>query len=243
MSITILGPAWPTTAALRDALASDPATGTFTLGGSRHAATEQLRRFRSVGLRTPEYTQSLPEATSWIREGHTVLGRREAHTQGRDIAWASPTVRPGRRWVTRDWWCRYVPAAEEWRIHVFDNRVIARGKKVYTGTGAHSELGGVTIRSRRNGWTLEHHTNPTDPIRDAAKAAVESCGYTYGAVDLLVTDTGDVVVLEVNRLPAVRDDYTLARYVEAIRRHVAGHPVRRAAPIVVDEPYEGVLVL
>ena len=75
---------------------------------------------------------------------------------------------------------------------------------------------------------------------------MESLGYLYGAVDLLVTPDGRVVVLEVNRLPAIRDSYTLGRYVEAIRRYVSGHPVRKrpAAPEAQPEvPYEGVVVI
>lgn len=242
MAIIIHGPAWPTTLTLRTALADAPENGTFYLGGPRYDATTQLARFRAAGLRTPDFTATLTEARAWLSQGHIVLGRREAHTQGRDIAWAGAGIRPGRRWSSRSWWSKYVSSSEEWRLHIFNGSSIARGRKVYTADGA--EPGGVVIRSRSRGWTLDHTVRPNDAIRSAAKTAVAALpGYLYGAVDILVTNHGDPVVLEVNRMPAVRDDYTRMRYVDAIRQYVRENPDGASRAIASPEWYEGYEVL
>lgn len=250
--ITLLGPdRYPSVSALRAELADAPENGTFTLGGRKLLATEQLQRFQDVGLRIPEWTTDLNTAISWLRSGATVLGRREDHTQGRDIRIQTGTF-PNRgtylRWRTRsEWWCKFVPSTSEWRIHVFDGRVIARGMKTIPDIIARREPNLTTpVRSRRNGWFLDHSIDPPSALRDAGRAAIAATGYLYGAVDMLVTssptapDLNDIVVLEANRLPAM-DDYTRAAYATAIRRYIRGSRVpRRDRP---NGTYEGARVV
>lgn len=253
--ITLHGPIarFPSLATLRDVLATVPEVGEFTMGGVKVLATEQLRRFQEAGLRVPEWTKDNRIAHGWLNTGSTVLARREDHTQGRDIMirnlMDTSTTRFRNRWNSQEWWCKFNPSTAEWRIHVFDGRVIGRGKKEYLPvhdlpeTGEYHEYNHrvpeLAIRSRSRGWRLRHDLEPTPALRDAAKAAVASLpGYLYGAVDLLDTPTGPVI-LEVNRLPAM-DDYTRTRYVDAIRRHVAGRRVTRTPTAATR--YEGVEV-
>lgn len=223
--ISITGPDWPSVRELRTALATAPETGIFHTGGPKILATEQLRRFAEAGLRVPEWTKDNQIARSWLNTGSTVLARRENHTQGRDIMirnlMDTTTMKFRNRWNTQEWWCKFVPSTEEWRIHVFDGRVIARGKKVSYGIVSQD-----FIRSRRNGWLLRHDLAPTDALRDAGRGAIAAVGYLYGAVDILVTSSGPVV-LEANRLPAM-DSYTRDAYVRAIRRYVGGRKIPRS---------------
>lgn len=99
--------------------------------------------------------------------------------------------------------------------------MIGRGKKVWVGEGEPQGLAKF-VRSRRNGWHLEHKSEPPKGVRTAAKTAVKALGYDFGAVDLLVREGGEVVVLEVNSAPALRDDYTWTAYTNAIRKTVEG---------------------
>jgi hypothetical protein len=228
--IRVHGPNWSTVNALRKALRSVPEEGSFTFGGSKYNATEQLERFRSNGVRTVESTNSVTTAKAWVRNGYTVFARRERHTRGSDIRVASLYQAPSRVWLRRDWWTKYIPSVGEWRIHIFNGASIARGKKTWSGSSNQYrgiEPSVIAIRSRRNGWHLDHTQRPPDGIRDAAKRAVAALpGYLYGAVDILETAADGPIVLEVNLLPAM-DDYTRGKYVEAIRAYVRSNPTAR----------------
>lgn len=231
MSITIHGPAWPTVAAVRQVLAAVPEVGEYRLGGAPTDSIAQLTAFRGAGLLTPDFTTDVKLAVDWVFAGHTVFGRRLLHTRGNDIvlprmSQSRERVNTESRWFRSEWWSRYIPPTEEWRIHVFDNRIIARGKKVHSGPSWRR----APVRNVGNGWTFDFHVDPPQGIRRVAKKAVQALGYPVGAVDILqVTKTlpggpepptNEFYVLEVNRLPALTCPYTLGRWCEAIRRHV-----------------------
>jgi hypothetical protein len=238
--ITLHGPrSFPTVTLLRNMLREVPEQGTFTMGGTKVLATAQLEAFEAAGLNVPQWTRDRRVAISWIHSRLVVLGRKENHTQGRDIEIGNG-IPLKKQWLTRDWWCKFVPSTGEWRIHVFDGRTIARAKKE-PGPGSPG-MTQVPIRSRRNGWLYRHDLEPSEALRNAARGAVAALGYPYGAVDLLETPTGPVV-LEVNRLPAM-DNYTATAYVNAIRRHVAGRKVAKLPTARrTNDLYEGVLVV
>lgn len=185
-------------------------------GTKRYDAMEQLTAFKNAGIRTIEYTQDYAEAKRWVAQRIPVFGRLFEHTQGTDI------VGPrDKRFAKRQWWCKFVPSVEEWRIHCMKfpsgtYRSIARGKKVQVEEPWRKLL----VRNRSNGWRLDHTTDPPEAVREAAKAAVAACGYDFGAVDLLVLADNSVVVLEVNKAPGL-DDYTASKYAEALRKVAA----------------------
>jgi D-alanine-D-alanine ligase-like ATP-grasp enzyme len=69
---------------------------------------------------------------------------------------------------------------------------------------------------------MKHDAEPPEGLRGAAKAAVEACGYDFGAVDLLVKD-GDFWFLEVNKAPGL-SEYTANAYASAICRAATATP-------------------
>lgn len=199
------------------------------VNGSCHLLNglEQLQAFRRAGLACPVFTTSYAEACAWIEAGQIVLGRKACHSQGRDIIVWEP--RRGllrthqQRFAQRDFWVQAVTnITNEWRFHIMRSHKgnymsIGRGRKVQTnGYEAMRQQRGLMIRSRRCGWTLDHTTDPSEPCREAAKRAVQLVGYDMGAVDLLETTYGPVV-LEVNSCPAIHEGYTLDKY----RQHLA----------------------
>lgn len=244
--ITLHGPAWPTIHTLRTALAGVPEVGEFRMGGPPTGAITQLEAFRGVGLATPDFTTDRTEAIHWLGEArdnlHTtapriteiVFGRKLIHTRGNDIVLPRFHRRSFRivetcRWWNSEWWSKYIPPTEEWRVHVFDGKTIARGRKIHTGSSWRK----APVRNVGNGWTYDFHGEPPKGLRKVAKAAVGALGYPHGAVDILQADTIDPTapegvrrmfyILEVNRIPALTCPYTFGAWVGAIRRHVREH--------------------
>jgi glutathione synthase/RimK-type ligase-like ATP-grasp enzyme len=132
----------------------------------------------------------------------------------------------GRRWWNSEWWSKYLHPTEEWRVHVFDGRSIARGIKIHSGNSWRK----ARVRNIGNGWSFDFTRDSPRGLRTVAKAAVQALGYPVGAVDILQVDRIDPTapeglqrefyVLEVNRIPALTCSYTRTAWVEAIRRHV-----------------------
>jgi hypothetical protein len=230
MGITLHGPAWPTVAALRLALAGVPEVGEYRLGGPPKDSIAQLTAFREAGLRTPDFTTDLLTATEWVNEQDAIIfGRMLLHTRGNDICLPGRRNSHGqysRRWRNSQWWSRYVPPMEEWRVHVFDGKSIARGRKVQTGTPWRR----APVRNISNGWTFDFTGTTPRGLRTTAKQALQALGYPAGAVDILQVGTirprglepptTPYMVLEVNRVPALTCSYTRDAWVAAIRRHI-----------------------
>lgn len=240
MPITIHGPAWPTVAAVRQVLAAVPEVGEYRLGGTPTDSIEQLTAFRGAGLLTPDFTTDRETARQWVRDQSLVFGRQLLHTRGNDII--LPNLRPrrtqdgfvvdgetwNRRWWNSEWWSRYIAPTEEWRIHVFNGRTIARGRKILTRPAEVWRR--APVRNVGNGWSFDFTSDPPKGCRSVARKAVAALGYSVGAVDILQVTatppggpeppTNEFYVLEVNRLPALTCPYTLGRWCEAIRRHV-----------------------
>lgn len=228
--ITVAGPDWKTTRQLAAALREVPENGRFVFGVRGLSNIEQLRRFSSNGVPCPEFTHLVEQAYDWVIERQTVYARKNEHTKGRDIVIAGslgptfgiPETGMYRRglvipelWYQRDYWTKLVPnILEEWRVHIFDEKSIARGRKHNVAANP-----GDLVRNRNSGYRMEHVSDPPKGLRPVAKAAVEACGYEYGAVDILRTADG-FSVLEVNSAPAM-DNYTLEKYVTAIRQKFA----------------------
>lgn len=175
-------------------------------GCPRLDAVEQLRRFKDNGINAPDYTTDVLRAREWVDLGSLVFGRRRVHTEGRDII--GPT-HP--QWRHREYWVKVIPnVAQEWRVHVFQGRSIARGLKVQTGP----QWRKMPVRNRANGWTMVHDQKPPKGLRTLARQAVAAVGYDFGAVDLLVCEDGTQWVLEINKAPGL-DLSSAAAYVKA----------------------------
>jgi len=187
-------------------------------GGRLLDGWEQLEALHAAGVPHPAYSNELQDALDTVRAGGVVMGRRTDHTQGKDIRFSDrPRVRGQRKWQNSDYFVEWEQSIREWRFHIFRGESIGRGLKVCGDLGLTGW--GARIRSRRLGWTLDHKPKPDKALREAAKAAVAAVGYDFGAVDLLELTDGMPCVLEVNSRPALRDEYTLSCYAEAIRKY------------------------
>lgn len=215
----VTGPAWPSTAALTEALAGVPSSRVLTWGQSTYRGYAQMVKLAEGGIPVPPHTRELATAQQWATN-LAVLGRRDTHTQGRDIV--PHRDRKNKRWRSRDYWTVYMPLASEYRVHVFDGATLLIGQKVFEGEEPVPE---PVIRSRRLGWHLRYlqkNQTLTSEQRSTAKelseSAVAALGMLWGAVDLGLTENGEWVVLEVNAAPALLNERTLAAYVKAITK-------------------------
>ena len=180
-------------------------TGEGLNGGPAITGLEQLQAFVAAGVSTVPFTGSLEEARAMCGE-MSMWGRNTNHTRGRDIVGQRhPT------WSRKDYWVGFVPCPNEWRIHVFKGRCIARGLKHQLDPPRRR----LVVRSRNNGWYLRHDIEPPSTIRPFAISMVKALEYDFGACDILVKDDGSYVALECNKMPGL-DDYTLQQYVRGI---------------------------
>lgn len=197
---------------------------------------QQLQAMSEARIAVPAFTTDVTEAMAWQQAGASVWGRLTTHTQGKDIR------KFGHKdWATREFWVKQIPPEAiiaEWRLHVFNELSIARGKK--TQIELLSRKLSPLVRSRRNGWRLEHTEEPPQGAKFYAKAATKAVGYLWGAVDMLEVDLTRMpqgvvlnqdklqksldksglqafVVLEVNQKPGM-DEYTAKKYVSAISK-------------------------
>lgn len=232
--IRVTGPNWKTTRALQAALAEVPETGTFNFGTMHCNKLEQLQRMTEAGVGCVPVCENFNKAFALTHGKHMAavlgqighlepegvgdveiwLGRKLHHTQGKDIL-----LPDNKFWRIRDYWTKFIPSTEEWRIHIFDGKSIARGKKVLADTTQVPNTP-INIRNRGRNWLMVHAPNPPRGMRELARRAVAAVGETYGAVDILVGTDRKFYVLEVNCAPAM-DEYTLAAYVKAIRKRFA----------------------
>src|SRR5579871_828489 len=224
MGIHVIGPTdWETIDRLNEELADVPENGSFKLGGRHFEAQGQFKRFDRAGVPTVQWTTNRSIATTWLQNGAAVLGRDRYHSRGEDIVLASRVADITPAWNAKALWTKFVPSSAEWRFHIIDGRCISRDLKIFNRPGQ-SRGSLASIRARAWDWSARHDIEPPPEARRAAIEAVAALeGYTHGAVDVLITEAGHPVVLEVNRCPGM-DAYTRERWCRAIRAYVTAHP-------------------
>ncbi len=234
----VVGPAvgWESAEKLQAAIKDLPGDRVLYYGtAGRVGGKEQFQRMAGAGLAVPVWTGDVEVAKSWVGEGKEVWGRKNLHSQGRDIQrdgqglqrkcigkaekMIQITTRKGAK-VFRPRMV-FIPSRREFRQHIFDGQAIRVGEKQHQGGG---QPDGPLVRSRRNGWTIQYPPAllPPKGLKKLAKAAVAAVGYLFGAVDILEGMDGKLYVLEVNSAPSLKDPNTLQVYVDAITRWVKG---------------------
>jgi glutathione synthase/RimK-type ligase-like ATP-grasp enzyme len=100
---------------------------------------------------------------------------------------------------------RYVRKKREYRVHVFQGRVIGSKRKIKPAAG---NVGDAYVRSHDNGYRYicDPAHPPTERTLTTAVAAVGALGLDFGGVDIAWIEKGDKpYVLEVNTAPGLTD--------------------------------------
>ena len=176
--------------------------------------TVQLTTFQQQSVPCPEYFTRKEAVVPLFTEGNVkrVMCRKftRSHSgKGCVVANSSGEL------VDAPLYTIYIPKRHEYRVHIFNNKVIDRQiKRKKRGYEAERD---TQIRNRANGYVFCREGIPTDARLDSiALAAVQALGRSYGAVDIIYNEKNDAYyVLEVNSKPGM-EGTTLSRYVDAI---------------------------
>lgn len=162
---------------------------------------------------------SVPKTMEWgevTPADYPVLGRKVHHVAANDIMLVlqkndiANAQRAGCTYATK-----YIPTKAEYRVHVFDGRVIKTSQKILT----QPELAiQPWIRNLDAGYTFRASEVPL-PVQVKTKAAyaVGLLGLTFGAVDVIIGDDDNYYILEVNTAPGLTVDTSVEAYVDQFK--------------------------
>lgn len=189
---------------------------------------ESLVTMRSAGVPVPDFSRSLDEV------GLPALGRCLHHMEGRDIGLILQPVDVDMGSGSYDFYTEYVPKRYEFRVHVFDSQIIKVSQKKYRPEEDDEEYS-PECWNYGNGWRF---CNPDihPPGLQQAIPAVNAHGMDFGAVDVIITEEGRPVVLEVNSAPSCGPN-TLPVYGNLIaeKLHLEDIPGMEAVEFEEDE--------
>lgn len=114
---------------------------------------------------------------------------------------------------------KYVPKAEEYRVHVMSGRVIDVQKKILR-TDNPPDQPNFRVRNHANGFIYVRDTaRPHPDVCRQALLAIREVGLDFGAVDIIWNRHHEAAyVLEINTSPGMTGT-TLTKYVEAFQEN------------------------
>lgn len=178
-----------------------------------------LARLAVAGVRVPRFWTDISQVDrSGIVIARTVLN---GHS-GEGIV----VVRPDDVLVPAPLYVKYIPKTQEFRVHVFNGRVIFIQEKRKR-QGFEQDANQKLLRNHDNGWNFISNDinyaneNSKQELEAEAIKAVSACGLDFGAVDLVIgREDGLPYVLEINTAPSLTGESTLNAYVGAITNYV-----------------------
>jgi len=183
----------------------------FWLTGGRLTLHETFVQVKCSTHQTLLNAESLVEASEWLKQGHTVVCRTvlNGHSgNGIIIAENEDEL------VKAPLYTRYVKKQNEYRVHVFNGKMIHKQRKARRLDVPDEEVD-WKVRNHDNGFIfqIEDFDLPEDCEKQAI-AAVEALGLDFGAVDVVYNGKEQkAYVLEVNSAPGLSGT-TLDKYVE-----------------------------
>jgi glutathione synthase/RimK-type ligase-like ATP-grasp enzyme len=177
-------------------------------------ASDKLQAFRTLSgyVCIPHFTESLVEASRWLLEGDMVVCRTVLNGHGGNgIILASTEA----EMVKATLYTRYIKKQNEYRVHVFNSKMIHKQRKARRLDVPDEEVN-WKVRNHENGFIfqIEDFDMPEDCEKQSVEA-VKVLGLDFGAVDVIYNANEQrAYVLEVNSAPGLSGT-TLDKYVEA----------------------------
>jgi len=174
-----------------------------------------FEQFSLDGVAHPDWTTEKEIAETWQAAGETILVRKLLTAKGGEgIVICEPEdILPDAPLYTV-----YFKKKEEYRVHVFDGKVIdVQQKKREKGN---EDVNG-RVRNHSNGWVFcRDGVTAPDAVQAESIKAVASLGLTFGAVDVgFNVHYGKPCVFEVNTAPGLTET-TAKKYAEAITNYI-----------------------
>lgn len=183
--------------------------------------------FNDRGVSIPSFTTSKDTAACWINDGNIVFCRTLLRASaGKGIV----VARKVEELVNAPLYSRYIKKKWEIRVHVCKEKVfhITQKRRLTT---EELEVRGIDkgaieplIRNVDNGYIFSVSIsdellvdNIKSLIEEQAIKALKSLGLTFGAVDICISNTYDIYVLEVNTAPGL-EGTTLLKYEEVFKK-------------------------
>lgn len=171
----------------------------------------QFNKFKENDVSAPEFTTDRNVANGWLTESAVVCRTLLRSSEGKGIVVAETAEEI----VAAPLYTRYFKKKKEFRVHVFDGKVIdiaeKRKRKEFNGSRD------THIRNLANGYVFcrDGIVEP-DGLRELAIRATQALGYRIGAVDIAFNQHHNkLVVFEVNACPGMQGS-TLENYANAI---------------------------
>jgi glutathione synthase/RimK-type ligase-like ATP-grasp enzyme len=158
-----------------------------------------FQAMQAAAVPIPEFTTDPGIAMGW--KGSVVCRTKLMGTGGDGIVFAKNAVDI----VPAKMYTRYVKKSREYRVHVFQGKVIGYKRKV---KHKDREVKDAHIRSHDNGYVyiVDPQNPPSQSILDAAVKALAALNLDFGGVDIVWTKKNDrAYVLEVNTAPGMTD--------------------------------------
>lgn len=194
----------------------------LNMPGPVKIASDKLGTFwhlKEAGVSTPDWTTSREIASIWLKEGHTVVCRHTlVGSSGQGIELVSG---PENELPEAPLYTKYTKKKDEYRVHVFDGRVIDVQRKMRKSDVPDSEVD-WKIRNLAGGFIFGREgVDPDDSVLEESSRAVPSLGLLFGAVDVGYHQETGAKVYEVNTAPGLAGS-TVDSYAEAIRTYIKG---------------------
>lgn len=181
-------------------------------------ASDKLASFQILTdfeVPTPEWTTDIEVAKTWFDKRDSVVFCRtvlNGHS-GQGIVQSSSLD----ELVKAPLYVKYKKKKDEYRVHVFDGKVIDTQQKRKREGYKDNENFNSKVRNHRNGWVYCRDGITPCADRDAISIkAVQALGLDFGAVDIIYNERDNAYyVLEVNTAPGI-DGTTIDNYVKAI---------------------------
>jgi glutathione synthase/RimK-type ligase-like ATP-grasp enzyme len=190
------------------------ATPVLNSGAAVAIASNKLatfNRFAERGVACPEFTTDLTVARQWAAE-RAIFARTALNGHsGRGIVECSV-----QSFTNAPLYTKYIPKKHEYRVHVFQGRVIDCQQKKKRRDIPNEQIN-YKVRSYQNGWVFcRENVQKPDGLDALAIEATAALGLDFGAVDIIYNEKGNkCYALEVNTAPGLAGQ-TVDSYANAI---------------------------
>jgi len=179
-----------------------------------NGATNKYRFFNIIGKQLPdnipEFTTSMSEASKWAKKDVVFCRKVLCGKQGKGIVIADMPSKV----VKAPLYTKGVDTDIEYRVHVFDNKVIDVVRKFYFGSNPDS-----LIRNLDNGWAfIRRGINLTPQLEKLSIKVCNLLALDFCALDVLVANN-KYIFLEANTAPGMTG-ITVIKYANVIEKLV-----------------------